>query len=286
MNPLTIFRYTLPVLLAAQGEAVSQQTGVLNIGLEGAMLGGAYAAMDVCRRTGNPWLGLLASIVAACAIAGIFGVFTIRWNRDPAVVGTATNLAVVGLTSYLFESTFGQSGALVSVSKLPNWNGIDPLMLFAVLSLGVLAFLVQRTNWGLAARAAGNFSKALQVSGISPQKIRFQALFIGAAYAGLGGAYLSLVIVGGFNENFTAGRGFVALALVTFGRWRQIGVLLSALLIGFTDALQFVFQSKGSTLPYQLFLSLPYIVALLVLAFGRGKSVAPDELGRVSTGSQ
>lgn len=270
----------MPVLLAAQGEGVAQQAGVLNIGLEGAMLAASYFAMDIARRTGNPWVGLVGGVLAAVAVSLIFGGFTISGRQDPVVTGTAINLGVLGLTSYLFQSTFGQSGALVNVHTLPRlWGDVDPLMIFMFASVPLLGYLLWRSNLGLLLRASGRFSKAVQVAGRSPARYRYLALIIGGVYAGLGGAALSLVVTGSFNENMTAGRGFIAIALVTFGRWKQAGIFAAALLIGFAEALQFYFQSLGSKIPAQLFVAMPYLVALVILALAKNQSEAPEQLG-------
>jgi ABC-type uncharacterized transport system permease subunit len=200
-----------------------------------------------------------------------FGGFTILLGADQVVVGTAINLLCLGLTSTLYRTEFGQSGQLLSVDRLPSWSGIDPLMLTLLVGVFGSWFLIRRTGWGLALRAAGEFPQAVKASGYSVVSLRFQALIFSGIFAGLGGAYLSLVITGSFAESMTAGRGFIAIAMVTFGRWKPVYVFGASLLIGFAGGLQFWLQGKGWNIPYQLFVALPYLLALMVLILvGKG----------------
>jgi simple sugar transport system permease protein len=194
-------------------------------------------------------------------------------------VGTAINLLALGLTGTLFRSEFGQSGKLLSVPRIGGWHGVDPLMVFMLVSVPMLWFLLNRTGWGLAVRACGEYPKAADASGFSVNRLRFQSLCVGGIYAGLAGTYLALVIAGSFAENMTAGRGFVAIAMVTFGRWKLQFAFLAALLIGVAQTMQFKFQTYGWKVPFQLMIALPYLVALFVLVIvGKGAS-APGSLG-------
>ncbi len=277
---LTIIRYTAPVALAAIGETVNQKSGVLNIGLEGMMLVAAFFAMLTGLSTGNPWLGILAGIGAGLVLAAISSWFSIYLSADQVVVGTALNLFALGLTGTLYRAQFGQSGTLLDVKTIPQWNGIDPVMVFLVLAALGAWYLLFRTGWGLAMRAAGEHPKAAEASGYSVKKLRLGAGLFGGAFAGLAGAYLSVGIAGSFAENMTAGRGFIAIAMVTFGRWKPHLVLLAALLIGFVESLQYRFQSLGWNVPFQLLLALPYIVALLVLVLVGKGTLAPAALAQ------
>ncbi len=266
--------------IAAAGETVVQTAGVINIGLEGSMLSAAYFGMLGSFATGNPWIGLAFAIAAGLISSLAFGIFSVSLAVDQVVVGTAVNLLALGLTGTLYRSKFGESGTLLSVSKLPIWHGIDPLLAILFLSVPAIWFLLFKTGWGLAARGTGQYPKAVEGAGFSVNRVRLQALALGGIYAGLGGGYLSLVTTGSFAENMTAGRGFVAIAMVTFGRWKPIWVFAASLLIGFAGSLEFWFQSLGSKLPYQLFVAAPYVIALLVLVIaGRGGS-APRALGQ------
>ncbi|MEZ0324309.1 MAG: ABC transporter permease [Fimbriimonas sp.] len=277
---LTIIRYTAPVALAAIGETVNQKSGVINIGLEGMMLVAAFFAMLVGLSTGNPWLGLLAGTGSGLLLAAISSWFTLSLSADQVVVGTALNLFALGITGTLYRAKFGQSGALLDVKTIPQWNGIDPVMVFLILAALAAWFLLFRTGWGLALRAAGEYPKAAEASGYSVKKLRLGAGLFGGAFAGLAGAYLSVGISGSFAENMTAGRGFIAIAMVTFGRWKPQLVLLAALLIGFVESLQYRFQSLGWNVPFQLLLALPYIVALLVLVLVGKGTLAPAALAQ------
>lgn len=280
MNAFSVLYYSAPVVLAALGEVVTQRGGLINIGLEGSMLVASFFGMLACYATHSPWIGLGAGVGCALVVTAIFGLFTIYWAADQVVVGTAINLLALGVTSTLFRSIFGQTGQLLSVPRIGAYHGIDPLIVFMVLSVPVLWLLLQRTGWGLAVRACGEYPKAASAAGFSVLNLRMAALMLGGLYAGLAGSYLALVIAGSFAENMTAGRGFVAIAMVTFGRWKPHYAFFAALLIGFFDSLQYKFQTFGWNVPYQLILALPYVVALLVLVIVGKGGVAPGALAQ------
>ncbi len=268
---LAILMYATPLVLAALGETVVQKAGVIHIGIEGTMLAGAFFGVMATLATGSPWVGLGVGVLVGMALALLSGVFALGLSVDQVVVGTAVNLFALGLTRTLFAMRFGASGELLSVPKVPSWQGIDVVMVLAVALAASTHWLLFRTSWGLALRSAGEMPQATEAAGFSVSVIRYAALAFGGATAGLGGAYLSLGIAGSFADNMTAGRGFLAIAMVTFGRWKPGLVLGACLLLGWLDGLQFTFQAKGVELPFQLFLALPYMAALLVLAgVGRG----------------
>lgn len=278
---VALLRYAAPVGIAALGETVGQRAGVLNIGLEGMMITSAYVAVVVTQSTGSCWLGLLAGVVSAVALALLQALFTIKLAADQVVVGTAINLFGLGLTSTLYRLRFGSSGQLLSVPKFPRFgDGLDLVLIGWLLVVGVVTWMLFRSNWGLVVRATGEYPPATVASGFSPAKLRLQAVLIGGVLAGVAGAYLSLGIAGSFAENMTAGRGFVALAMVTFGRWKPIWVLGASLLIGYADTLQYELQAKGIALPPQALLAFPYLLALVVLVvIGKGTAV-PGSLGQ------
>jgi simple sugar transport system permease protein len=268
---LAVLMYATPLALAALGETVVQKAGVIHIGIEGAMLAGAFFAMLATLATGSPWVGLGVGVLVGVTLALLSGAFALTLTVDQVVVGTAVNLLALGLTRTLFAMRFGASGELLSVPKVPSWQGLDAVMGAAVLLAVATHGVLFRTSWGLALRAAGEYPQAAEAAGFSVLRLRYAALVFGGAMAGLGGAYLSLGIAGSFADNMTAGRGFLAIAMVTFGRWKPVPVLGACLLLGWLDGLQFTFQAKGVQLPFQLFLALPYVAALLVLAgMGRG----------------
>jgi len=277
---VSLLRYSAPVGLAALGETVGQRAGQINIGLEGMMLSAAYFSTIVAISTGSPWLGVGAGILAAIVLAAVQGYFTIRLALDQVVVGTGINLFALGLTSTLFRKRFGASGQLVDAPQIPGLvGGVDLVMILLVASVFGVTWLLYRSRWGLVTRASGEYPSAAEAAGYSVARLRWMAAIIGAVFAGVAGSYLSLGIAGSFAENMTVGRGFVAIAMVTFGRWRPIWVMAASLLIGYANSLQFNLQAKGIALPTELFVALPYLVALVVLVVvGKGTAV-PAALG-------
>lgn len=270
--------FAAPVALGAIGETVGQKSGVLNIGLEGSMLCGAFFAMLACQSTGSPWIGLLAGATVGLALTLVQGWFTVFLGADQVVVGTAANLLAQGITGTLFRSRYGQSGQLLSVPKVPSWHGVDAVLVFMLLSIPLAWWLLNRTAWGLAIRGCGEYPRAVEAAGFSVPSLRLQGLAFSGAFGGLGGAYLALGIAGSFAENMTAGRGFVAIAMVTFGRWNPWFVVAAALLVGYADSLQFVLQAKNIALPHEFFVALPYLVALVVLVIAGKGTLAPRSL--------
>ncbi|HRJ26944.1 MAG TPA: ABC transporter permease [Fimbriimonadaceae bacterium] len=278
MDLFLILRYCAPVGLAALGEVIHEKAGSINIGLEGMMLSGAFFAAWVSLATGNPWWGLAAGTLSALALMVLQCFFTIRLAIDQVVVGTATNLLALGLTGTLFRANFSKT-ALSNYPTLPKIGPLDPLLIVAIVLVPVVWWLLQRTKWGLAARATGEYPEAVVAAGFGVRKIRWQAAGLAGLLAGLAGSYLTLGFSGSFTENMTAGRGFVAIAMVTFGRWKPQWVFAGALLVGWLEALQFTLQSRSVQLPYQLMNALPYLAALAVLVIvGRGRG-APAALG-------
>ena len=266
MDLALLLIYAAPVALAAIGEVVSQRGGVINIGL-------------AAHGSGSPWLGLCGGAAVGVAASALSAWFVVKLACDQVVVGTAINLFAMGLTGTMFRSRFGQSGQLLSLPKLPLIAGIDPVIVLMLLSIPLVWFLLMRTGWGLAVRSAGEYPKATEAAGFSVHALRVQAVLVGGLFAGVAGAYLSIGVAGSFAENMTNGRGFIAIAMVTFGRWRPLFVFLAALLIGFFDSLQYLLQARGVQVPSQLLIALPYVVALLVLVVvGKGAG-APASLG-------
>lgn len=271
MDYAVLMIFATPVALAAIGEAVGQRAGVINIGIEGMMLSGAYAAMVATQATGNPWLGLAAGggIGVALALAQAF--FTLKLAADQVVAGTALNLLAIGVTGTLFQMRYGASGELMSLPKLVPTGAPDPIAWGTVLAAALAGWALMRTRWGLAVRAAGEYPKAIEAAGYDAARLRLQAVAVGGLLAGIAGAHLAVGINGSFGENMVAGRGFVAIALVTFGGWRPLWVYGAALLVGWADAMQFRAQASGLAVPYQFLQASPYLIALVVLVVvGRG----------------
>lgn len=288
-------RIATPLGLAALGETVTERSGVINVGLEGSMLGGALAAAMAAHATGSPWAGVLAGCLAGAAIAAVFAVFAIALRGDQIVVGMAITLAAVGATGAIYRAAFGVTGTALSLPTLAPLGvpGLESIPLFgaALFRQSVPTYLLYvaaaatwalfaRTQLGLAIRAAGESPAAAEAAGLRVARLRFRSTLFGGGMAGLAGATLVLAQAGTFAERMTAGRGFVAIAIVVLGRWRPLGVFAAALVFGAASALQFAFQAIGFAVPYQFFLMAPYVVSLLALAGAFGRSQAPEALGR------
>ncbi|MFN8218991.1 MAG: ABC transporter permease [Fimbriimonadales bacterium] len=286
MDFAVLLLFSTPLILAGLGEAVGQRSGVLNIGLEGMMLVGAFVGFVVADRSGSLWLGFGAAAASGVVLTALAAFFSVRMGADQVVVGTAINLLALGATGLAFRRLYGQSGQLLSSSALPKWAGFDPVMIAALILVPAVWYLLHRTNWGLAVRACGEYPAAVEASGFPVSKLRLQASMVGGILAALGGAYLSLGVAGTFAEAMTAGRGFLAIALVTFGRWQPVWVALAAFLLGYLQSLQYSLQGRailGVSIPSQLWLALPYVMALVVLVLVGTGTVTPQALGKPYT---
>ena len=258
------------------------------------MLAGALASA-IGAANGGPWIGVVSAVAAGILVALVFSMVAIAARADQIITGTAITLGAVGLTGAVYRTAFGASGPGLSIPTFGTWSvpGLRAIpivgpALFEQSALTYLAWLLVplaawflfRSWWGLALRATGESAAAARASGVPVRRLQVLATLFGGALAGLAGATLVLAQVGTFAERMTAGRGFIAIAIVVLGRWRPGGVLLAALLFGGASALQFAFQAMGLALPYQLFLAMPYLIALLALAGAVGKTRAPAGLGR------
>ena len=287
-------RTATPLALAALGETVVERGGIINIGLEGMIIAGAFGAVAVASTAGVPG-AFLAATLAGVACAIILGLLIIALRTEQIVAGTAVTLLALGGTGLLYRSLFGTTGvALTSPTTtpiaIPVLSGIpiigralfaQPITTYAVYALApLLAWWLSRTHAGLALRAVGENPAAAAAAGISPARVRWLALLFGGALGGLSGGCLVVAQVGTFAEGMSAGRGFIAIAIVALGRWSPFGVSIAALLFGAASALQFAFQSLGWNLPYQLFLALPYLLTLAALAGIAGGHAPPAALGR------
>lgn len=288
-------RTATPLALAALGEVLVERSGVINIGLEGIIVAGAFGAL-VGAGTGSVALGFAASIAAGAAMGAIAGGF-IAWLRaDQIVTGTAFSLLGLGITGTLYRTLYGATGAGLTIPTIapvpiPALSGIPILgpALFAQPVTTYLAYLLCpalwwllfRTHAGLATRACGENPEAAIAAGINVQRLQFTALVAGSACGGLAGGTLVLAQSGTFIEGMSAGRGFIAIAIVVLGRWHPLGALLAALLFGAAMALQYLLQAMGWSIPYQLVLATPYVLTLLALAGFAGRVAAPTALGRV-----
>ena len=288
-------RIATPLALAALGETVTQRAGVINIGVEGAMLSGALASAMAAAGLHSAAAGFFAGALAGGAVAAVFAAFVLVARGDQIVVGTAITLGATGVTGAIYRAAFGQAGAALTLPTiapvaLPGLSAI-PLIGRALffqpaptyllyLIVPALWWFLMRTQPGLAVRAVGESPHAAEAAGIRVDRLRWFAILFGGAMAGLAGATLVLAQAGTFAERMTAGRGFIAIAIVVLGRWNPLGVLLAALVFGAASALQFAFQALGLAVPYQFFLMAPYVVSLLALAGVGGRARAPEALGK------
>jgi ABC-type uncharacterized transport system permease subunit len=294
-------RFATPLAFASLGGMFSERSGVTNIGLEGMMLMGAFWGIWGSDKTGHWWSGLLIAMLAGGLMALIHAIWAIHLRADQIVGGTAINFLALGITGYAFIDIYGSNGtpSLTNPESIPDVNlhlggipgvggfldtafGQMNLMTWIVLILLVVsAIILFRTPIGLRLRAVGEHPRAAETVGISVYKVRYVAVTSSGMLSALGGAYLSIGFVHSFNQNMTAGRGFIALAAVIFGKWRPGGAFAAALLFGFSSALA---QRLGTVPSWQsygvLFQALPYVLTLIAVAGVIGRSIPPAAVGR------
>lgn len=294
-------RTATPLALAALGESVSQRSGVVNVGLEGIVLVGAFGALvgghpgPLLGGEGSLAAGYLSAVAGGMLIASLFAIMAVSLRANQIIVGTALTLFAAGLTGTLYRAGYGAGGAalvlpVAEVIALPGLSSIPligraffaqpPSTLLLYLLIPVTWIALSRTHAGLALRAVGEHPDAAVAAGLHPARIRWAALLIAGAFGGLSGATLVLEQSGTFAEGMSAGRGFIAIAIVVLARWNALGVGAAALLFGAASALQYFLQALGGGVPYQLPLALPYVLTLVMLAVAGGRARAPAALGR------
>jgi len=272
---LTLVKAT-PLIFAALAGVVCERAGILNIALEGQLAAGAFTAVAVAFLTGSALLGLAAGIAAGALVGAILGVAATRFAVDQIVAGMGLNLFALGACAYGLVIVFAQPGASSEVHALGG-AGESALIAAALLAAGLLHFILYKTPNGLRLRACGENPRAVRSAGLGPQRIRLLATIAGGALAGLGGVYLSLGELDLYSDGMTAGRGFIALAAVIFGRWTPLGATAAALGFGALSALQFILQRAG--IPSELMQALPYLAALAALTGLGGRARAPQADG-------
>ncbi|MCJ8304073.1 ABC transporter permease [Shewanella sp.] len=301
-------RVSTPLILAALAGLFSERSGIVNIALEGKMLSAAFAAAAAASVTGSVWLGLLAGIGISVSLSLLHGFATITHRGDQIVSGVAINMLAVGLTVTLGRFWFGLGGQTPALSDserftsitLPGADAIadvpvigllyselisghNILVYLALAMVPTVWWIVFRTRFGLRLRAAGENPHAVDTAGISVAWIRYRALICAGILCGIAGAYLSTAHSAGFVANMSAGKGFIALAALIFGKWRPVPVLFGCLLFGFLDAvairLQGVELPVVGVIPVQAIEVLPYILTVLLLAGFIGRAVGPKSIG-------
>lgn len=296
-------RVATPLLLAALGETFTERAGILNIGIEGLMIIGALAGFMGAHYSGSPWIGALCALVAGASLACLHAYLSAFLGADQVVSGLATNLLALGLAIFTFRAAFG----IPSADPIaPTFEPVAIPVLADIPFIGEVFFdqhvwvylswllvpacylLIFKTAWGLKVTAVGENPLAAETAGINVAATRFLAVVIGGALAGLGGMTLTLAQLGFFKEAMVAGRGFIAIAIVMFGRWNPIGVLGAAMLFGLADSLQLRLQTVGmdASIPPQFLVSLPYILTILVLVTSFRKNLMPRALAVPYTGSE
>ncbi len=275
---------TAPLLLAALGGLLSERAGVINIALEGMMLAGAFGGALGALWSGSPWLGLAAGSVSGAFLGLLHAGLCVRFRADQIVSGTAINLLALGGSGYLLYSLFGTHGSSPSAPKLPVWDlplvRSTPTVALAFLLVPVVWVVLYRLPIGLRLRAVGDAPQTAHAAGVHVGSIRTTAVVLSGALAGIGGVHLSLGDLSQFIERMTAGRGFIALAALIFGKWHPAGVLGACVLFGLAEAVADGSQAWSSAVPSQVYLVLPFVLTMVVLAGFVGRSRPPEALGK------
>ena len=290
------------LLLASLGETVNQRSGVFNLGCEGVMSMGAFVGMLIPFMVGGSgevaWyvnvLGLAAATIVGALMGLLFGVVVIKFSAPQGIAGIGMQLFGVGLAGTLYRHFVGgaQGVAGIDAIRIPVLSDLpilgkmifscNPVVYVAFLMVPVVHYILFKTPWGLKVRACGTFPRAADSMGINVSRTRYQALAFGSAMAALAGAYLSLCYAKIFTDTLIGGRGFIAVALVYFGRWSPVGVLGGAMIFSLAQALQLAVQAYGfAAFPYEFLVMLPYVLVVVVLVFvGKIKHVGPEMLGK------
>jgi len=293
--------FSISLLLASLGEMFNQKSGIFNLGCEGVMSLGAFVGFLIpyyfLQQGDVPWfanwLGFGAALVVGALMGLFFGLIVITFKAPQGIAGIGLQMFGVGVSGTLFRHFIGGITSVPGVkrlpipllSKIPLLGNVlfnhDPLVYIALLLVPVSAWVLNKSSWGLKVRASGTYPRAVDSVGINVAKIRFQALALGGALAGLAGAYLSVCQVRMFANDLIAGRGFIAVALVYFGHWNPKGVFWGAMLFSMTQVLQLKMQTMGIPVPYEFAVMLPYVLVVVVLAFARrSQHLSPAVLGK------
>jgi len=282
---------SVPLIFGAMSGVISERSGVINIAIEGQLLAGAFMSGVIASLTQNTWVGLLIAPFAGMAISWLLAVFAIKYGIDQVVLGFVLNVLVIGLTGFLYkkllipyQSTWNAGGtfAPIEIPILAKIPVIGPiffaqsiivyLMYVAVIVIHIALF---KSRWGLRTRSVGEHPTAAESVGIDVNKVRFRNVLIAGAVAGLGGAFFTLGAVGAFSKEMTAGKGFIALAALIFGRWSPLGAVAAALIFGFADNLQGVLTITGTPIPSEFMLMAPYIATIIAVSGFVGRVRAP-----------
>ena len=283
-------RVATPLILGTMGELFCERAGILNLGIEGTMLLGAFVGLVVASASGSLWLGLLMAIVSGILAGLLLGLLTVRMGVNQHVSGLGLTLLLTGLSYFGYRIVIGQRSVQHSIPTFPQFSLFGdlpvlgpifqqyPLTYIAILLVPVVWWLLYRSSFGLQIRSAGENPEATDAAGVNVFRVRYLALVIGGGLMGAAGAFLSLAQLGSFTFGIINGRGWVCIALIIFANWEPVKVLWGALLFGGVSALQLRLQSTGIRLPYELFLALPYLVTIAALAIAGRNASAPAAL--------
>jgi simple sugar transport system permease protein len=288
-------RLATPLILAALGGLYSERSGVINIALEGMMLAGAFTAAVVTVFTHSPWIGLMAAMTAGLLVALLHAVATINYRADQVVSGTAINILFLGVPALLSGALFDSTGATPQLPKeevlpdivlfnpqsspaLASIFNQKPLVYLAFILVAVTFYVLYQTRFGLRLRAVGENPEAADTAGVSVRRMRYAGVLLSGALAALGGAYLSIGQNSLFTRNMTAGRGFIALAALIFGKWHPVGAMLACLLFGFAESVAIRMQGTVN-IPNQFIQIVPYVLTIVVLAGLVSRATPPKALG-------
>lgn len=296
INTLTAaLRLATPIALAAMAGTLSERAGVINLGLEGKLLAGAWVAVYATYLTGAPWLGVLAAAFAGVLVGGLLGLFAIRLRANHVVAGVGLNILLLGLTTWLMQVVWDARGTSATVTPLPRWTipGLreipllgdllgshSPLVYFTIAAAPLLWLLLFKTPLGLRVRLIGEHPEAADTLGIPVHRMQYMSLLVAGALAALGGAHLALGDLAWFSQNMSAGRGYMALAANVFGQWNPLGSFFASLLFALTDAVQMRIQTLPNPWPTELVQMLPYLLTIAVLSGAVRRSRPPAALGR------
>ncbi len=294
MNEISIFalifsaiRLATPLIFAALGGLFSERSGVINIALEGLMLAGAFTGAVVTYEAGNPYLGLLAGMVAGAVLAFVYAVACIKFEADQVVSGMAINFLMIGLPAVISGAIYDSSGSTPQIDKvnlLPEFfNRLSLASILAFALVPICWYILYKTPFGLRLRATGENPAAADAVGVKVIRLRYFAVVLSGVLAAAGGAYLSIGQSSLFTRNMTAGRGYIALAALILAKWRPVPVLLACLFFGLTEALTIQLGNlklpSGENVPIQFIQMIPYVLTIIVLAGFIGLSRAPKALG-------
>ncbi len=282
---------SVPLIFGAMAGVLSERSGVINIAIEGQLLAGAFMSGIIASLTQNTWAGLLIAPFAGMAIAWLLAVFAIKYGIDQVVLGFVLNVLVIGLTNFLYkqllipyQDTWNNGGTFAPIeipllSKIPVLGPVffaqSIIVYLMYVAVAVIHIALFKSKWGLRTRSVGEHPTAAESVGIDVNKVRFRNVLIAGAVAGLGGAFFTLGAVGAFSKEMTAGKGFIALAALIFGRWSPMGAVAAALIFGFADNLQGILTIIGTPIPSEFMLMAPYIATIIAVSGFVGKVRAP-----------